>query len=122
MLANFIALLFLSALAVARRTCKVSAIGGGEDDGPAINAAFERCSKNAKVVLDKYYVVDTLLLTKDLDDVEVELSGTGEQHQRYLHRPVCNGRTQSSIHRTSPNGLLRACFSHIRTRMFDSLV
>ncbi len=80
MLANFVALVLLSALAVARRTCKVSAIGGGEDDGPAINAAFERCSKNAKVVLDKYYVVDTLLLTKDLDDVEVELSGTGEQH------------------------------------------
>ncbi|KAL1949040.1 hypothetical protein VTO73DRAFT_10846 [Trametes versicolor] len=76
MLANFVALLFLSALAVARRTCKVPAIGGGEDDGPAINAAFERCSKNAKVVLDKYYVVDTLLLTKDLDDVEIELSGT----------------------------------------------
>ncbi|OJT08832.1 hypothetical protein TRAPUB_259 [Trametes pubescens] len=76
MLANFVALVLLSALAVARRTCKVSAIGGGEDDGPAINAAFERCSKNAKVVLDKYYVVDTLLLTKDLDDVEVELSGT----------------------------------------------
>ena len=60
------------------KTCVVSAIGGGEDDGPAINAAFERCSYSSKIVLDKYYVVDTLLLTKDLDNVEIELSGTGE--------------------------------------------
>ncbi|KAH9852246.1 pectin lyase-like protein [Lenzites betulinus] len=76
MLDIFLALIFLASISAARRTCKVEAIGGGEDDGPAINAAFERCSKNAKVVLDKYYVVDTLLLTKGLDDVEIELSGT----------------------------------------------
>ena len=67
----------LAALVFARRTCRVPAIGGGEDDGPAINAAFKECSKHSKIVLDKYYVVDTLLLTKDLDDVKIELSGTG---------------------------------------------
>ncbi|KAI0763430.1 pectin lyase-like protein [Trametes elegans] len=59
-----------------KKTCVVPAIGGGEDDGPAINAAFERCSHSSKIVLDKYYVVDTLLLAKDLYNVEIELSGT----------------------------------------------
>lgn len=67
----------------------------GASATPAINAAFERCSKNAKVVLDKYYVVDTLLLTKDLDDVEIELSGTGERLCGRLRRPVCDGITSS---------------------------
>ena len=79
MLGKILTLACLAALAIARRTCKVPAIGGGEDDGPAINAAFKRCAKKSRVVLNKYYVVDTLLLTKDLDDVEIELSGTGEQ-------------------------------------------
>ncbi|KAI0828649.1 pectin lyase-like protein [Trametes gibbosa] len=70
------ALILLVGISAARRSCKVKAIGGGEDDGPAINAAFERCSKNAKIVLDKYYVVDSLLHASGLDDVEIELSGT----------------------------------------------
>lgn len=78
MLATLLALSSLAALALARLSCKVPAIGGGEDDGPAINAAFKRCAKKGKVVLDKYYVVDSLLLTEDLDDVEIELSGTGK--------------------------------------------
>ncbi|KAI0760371.1 pectin lyase-like protein [Fomes fomentarius] len=76
MLIKFLTFAFLAALALARRSCKVPAIGGGEDDGPAINAAFKRCAKKSRVVLDKYYVVDTLLLTEDLDDVQIELSGT----------------------------------------------
>ncbi|KAI0716739.1 pectin lyase-like protein [Earliella scabrosa] len=76
MLWKLLTLASLSAVALARKSCKVHAIGGGEDDGPAINAAFERCAKKSRVVLDKYYVVDTLLVTKDLDDVEIELSGT----------------------------------------------
>ncbi|GJE94846.1 glycoside hydrolase family 28 protein [Phanerochaete sordida] len=62
--------------AFARLDCKVPHLGGGGDDGPAINAAFERCAKNGKVVLDQYYSVDTLLFTTGLDDVEIELSGT----------------------------------------------
>ena len=81
MFAKLFALSILIALVLARRsqpkTCIVPAIGGGEDDGPAILAAFKECSRNAKIVLDKYYVVDTLLLTTNLENVEVELSGTG---------------------------------------------
>lgn len=67
---------FCAALASARLDCKVPHLGGGQDDGPAINAAFKRCAKNGKVVLDKYYSVDSLLFTTGLDDVEIELSGT----------------------------------------------
>jgi hypothetical protein len=67
----------LCAVASARLSCKVPHLGGGRDDGPAINAAFERCAKGGKVVLDQYYSVDTLLFTTGLDDVEIELSGTG---------------------------------------------
>ena len=70
----------LCTVASARLTCKVPHLGGGRDDGPAINAAFERCASKGKVVLDKYYLVDSLLLTTGLDDVEVELSGTGKHH------------------------------------------
>ena len=62
-----------------RLTCNVPHVGGGHDDGPAINAAFKQCAKGGKVVLDQYYSVDSLLFTTGLDDVEVELSGTGEQ-------------------------------------------
>ncbi|KAI0642765.1 pectin lyase-like protein [Trametes meyenii] len=83
MLAHIFAIFLWLALALARdirKTCRVPAIGGGEDDGPAINAAFERCARNAKIVLDKYYVVDTLLLTRGLQNVEIELSGTGDSY------------------------------------------
>ncbi|KIP03359.1 glycoside hydrolase family 28 protein [Phlebiopsis gigantea 11061_1 CR5-6] len=62
--------------AAARLTCTVPHVGAGHDDGPAINAAFQRCAKSGRVVLDQYYSVDSLLLTTGLDDVEVELSGT----------------------------------------------
>lgn len=82
-----IILIFASAFAAAahaRLSCKVPHIGGGRDDGPAINAAFERCAKNGKVVLDQYYSVDSLLFTTGLDDVEIELSGT-RAFQIHLH-------------------------------------
>ena len=78
MLAKFLTLTSLAALALGRKTCKVPAIGGGEDDGPAINAAFKKCATRSKIVLDKYYVVDTLLMADNLDDVEIELSGTSK--------------------------------------------
>ncbi|KAI0701363.1 pectin lyase-like protein [Cytidiella melzeri] len=68
-------LAYLVMLATARLSCEVASLGGGRDDGPAINAAFQRCAKKGKVTLDKYYLVDSLLLTTGLDDVEVELSG-----------------------------------------------
>jgi galacturan 1,4-alpha-galacturonidase len=70
----------LATLAVARLSCKVPSLGGGRDDGPAINAAFQRCAKNGKITLDKYYLVDSLLLTTELDDVEIELSGMRESY------------------------------------------
>ncbi|KZT22387.1 glycoside hydrolase family 28 protein [Neolentinus lepideus HHB14362 ss-1] len=59
-----------------RTICSVKAIGGGQDDGPNINTAFQQCSSNGRIVLDGYYVVDTLLFTTVLSDVEIELSGT----------------------------------------------
>ena len=90
MLWKLLTLASLSAVALARKSCKVHAIGGGEDDGPAINAAFERCAKKSRVVLDKYYVVDTLLVTKDLDDVEIELSGTSEYAFSSLASRLCS--------------------------------
>ncbi|KAI0087365.1 pectin lyase-like protein [Irpex rosettiformis] len=65
----------LAATAAARLSCKVPSLGGGRDDGPAISAAFERCGRNGKVTLDKYYLVDSLLLTTGLDNVDIELSG-----------------------------------------------
>ncbi|KAH8103049.1 pectin lyase fold/virulence factor [Cristinia sonorae] len=74
--------LFLASIAASvaahnnRRVCKVKALGGGQDDGPNILKAFKKCAKKGKVVLDEYYVVDTLLLTTGLEDVEIELSGT----------------------------------------------
>ena len=70
----------LVAVATARLSCKVASSDGQADDGPAIRAAFERCGKKGKITLDKYYLVDSLLLTTGLDDVEIELSGIGECH------------------------------------------
>ncbi|KAJ8474976.1 hypothetical protein ONZ51_g6872 [Trametes cubensis] len=84
MLAKFLALASLAAVSLAhnthntRKTCEVPAKGAGQDDGPTINSVFKKCSHNSKIVLDKYYVVDTLLLTQNLDNVEIELSGTGD--------------------------------------------
>ena len=72
------ALVTFAAITSARLTCTVKPLGGGQDDGPNILSAFKRCAKNGRIKLDRYYVVDTLLLTEGLDDVEVELSGTGE--------------------------------------------
>ena len=82
MFTKLLAITSIAVLALARKTCKVPAIGGGMDDGPAINAAFQNCSNNSKIVLDKYYVVDTLLMAENLNDVEIELSGTSEQWRR----------------------------------------
>ncbi|EIW74312.1 hypothetical protein CONPUDRAFT_133182 [Coniophora puteana RWD-64-598 SS2] len=57
-------------------TCRVVPLGGGQDDGPNILDAFSTCSSGATVVLDSYYVVNTVLITTGLQDVSVELSGT----------------------------------------------
>ena len=84
MVAFILVLVFLAALSQARnlKTCSVTAIGGGQDDGPNINAAFENCSTNSIIMLDGYYVVDTLLFTTGLRNVDIVLSGTCE---RFYH-------------------------------------
>ena len=72
-------ILLALALAVAGdRECRVRHVGPGTDAGPAINAAFARCSRHAKVTLDDFYTVNSLLFTTNLTDVEIELSGTSE--------------------------------------------
>jgi galacturan 1,4-alpha-galacturonidase len=76
MLSLAVTVVGFASLATARLSCVVKALGGGLDDGPNILAAFRRCASNGRVTLAGYYVVDTLLLTTGLDDVEVELSGT----------------------------------------------
>jgi galacturan 1,4-alpha-galacturonidase len=69
---------WLIPIATARLSCVVKGLGGGQDDGPNILAAFQRCKNNGRVTLADYYSVDTLLMTTGLNDVEVELSGTRE--------------------------------------------
>ncbi|GBE83849.1 Probable exopolygalacturonase [Sparassis crispa] len=66
----------LVTVALAQKVCEVVPLGGNEDDGPAINSAFEDCSQNATVVLDQYYSVDSLLYTANLSNVTIVLSGT----------------------------------------------
>jgi hypothetical protein len=75
-IAFFVALAAFAPLAVARLDCVVKGLGGGQDDGPNILAAFKRCKSNGKITLADYYSVDTLLLVTGLNDVEIELTGT----------------------------------------------
>lgn len=98
----------LVAVASARLSCKVKPLGGGQDDGPNILAAFKRCAKKGRVTLDKYYVVDTLLMTTGLDDVEIELSGTGTYIQWLLIDIFTDLRLQSNTLLISQSGLHRA--------------
>ncbi|KIJ62473.1 glycoside hydrolase family 28 protein [Hydnomerulius pinastri MD-312] len=56
-------------------TCTVVPLGGGQDDGPNILSAFSQCNNGGTIVLDKYYVVNTLLVHDPLQDVKIELSG-----------------------------------------------
>jgi galacturan 1,4-alpha-galacturonidase len=55
--------------------CHVKALNNGQDDGPNILAAFKQCSKNARIKMDGFYSVDTLLLTTGLENVEILLTG-----------------------------------------------
>ncbi|KAF9221196.1 glycoside hydrolase family 28 protein [Gyrodon lividus] len=61
---------------VAGNKCTVIPLGGGQDDGPNILYAFETCKSGGTIVLDQYYVVNTVLVTTGLKDVGIELSGT----------------------------------------------
>ena len=80
MLASLTSLALLALTASAYdRVCRVTPLGGGQDDGPTINSVFSECASEATIVLDGYYSVNTLLLTEGLDHVDILLSGTGEQ-------------------------------------------
>jgi len=57
-------------------TCRVIAKGAGQDDAPTILNAFSSCGTNGQIILDGYYVVNTLLKTINLKTVEIQLSGT----------------------------------------------
>ncbi|KAH9919866.1 glycoside hydrolase family 28 protein [Fomitopsis serialis] len=71
------ALLLLVAVASAyEKVCRVTPLGGGQDDGPNINSVFAECASEATIVLDGYYSVNTLLLTEGLSHVDILLSGT----------------------------------------------
>ncbi|KAF8836104.1 glycoside hydrolase family 28 protein [Paxillus ammoniavirescens] len=60
---------------VEKNTCTVIPLGGGQDDGPNILHAFETCGSGGRIVLDQYYVVNTVLVTSGLKNVGIELSG-----------------------------------------------
>lgn len=63
------------ALAQARKTCQVASSVAGKDAGPRILDAFRSCSDGGKILLDGYYLVDTVLDTTG-HNIEIELSGT----------------------------------------------
>jgi galacturan 1,4-alpha-galacturonidase len=68
-----------------RLSCVVKGLGGGQDDGPNILAAFQQCKNNGRVTLADYYSVNTLLMTTGLDNVEIDLSGTCECTEHLVH-------------------------------------
>ena len=106
-----LALVSLAATALAWDTiCAVKPLGGGRDDGPGINAAFEKCSSNAAIILDGYYSVNTLLLAQNLSHVDIVLSGTGK-HESTSTCTIADWllRKQSSILPTSRIGPRTAC-------------
>ena len=103
---RFLSLLPLLTLALAAdphvkvdgKTCTVIPIGGGQDDGPNIIYAFDACKSGGTVVLDKYYVVNTVLVITGLQDVRIRFSGVGESHPFNSRSPPFNRRVFSTIH------------------------
>lgn len=80
-----VAVLLALVLAVnCERECHIPHHDSGSDAGPAINAAFKRCARHGKVVLDDFYTVDTLLFTTNLTDVEIEFSGTSKCYALFI--------------------------------------
>lgn len=63
-------------LTITGNTCHVRAKGAGQDDGPTILEAFSLCNRDSNILLDGYYVVNTVLNTTGLINVQVQLSGT----------------------------------------------
>ncbi|SCV70579.1 BQ2448_3341 [Microbotryum intermedium] len=60
----------------AQITCTVPQIGAEQDSTPNIMAAFNKCKKNGKIILNGDYLLKTLIYTPRLKNVEIELTGT----------------------------------------------
>ncbi|PSN61898.1 polygalacturonase [Corynespora cassiicola Philippines] len=59
------------------RRCIVPASNNGEDDSPAILAAFEKCRTNALIVFQNTtYHIGTVMKFTDLENVNIEIHGT----------------------------------------------
>ena len=59
------------------RRCIVPASNNGEDDSPAILAAFEKCRTNALIVFQNTtYHIGTVMKVTDLENVNIEIHGT----------------------------------------------
>ena len=71
-------LLALCIVVAGKKECHVEHSSSGSDAGPAINAAFQKCARGGKVILDGFYTVDTLLFTTGLTDVAIEPSGSSK--------------------------------------------
>lgn len=86
-------------------TCAVTPIGGGQDDGPNIIRAFDVCKSGGTIILDRHYVVNTVLVITGLQDVSIELSGVGASPSLDARSP-CTRSTcpQSSTPPTSHIG------------------
>ncbi|GJJ10571.1 hypothetical protein Clacol_004798 [Clathrus columnatus] len=63
-------------LTITGNTCHVRAKGAAQDDGPTILDAFSLCNNNHEILLDEYYVVNTVMNTTGLSNVQIQLSGT----------------------------------------------
>ncbi|KAL1868763.1 hypothetical protein Plec18167_008068 [Paecilomyces lecythidis] len=59
-------------------TCVVPAHGNGEDDSPAIKAAFESCGSNGHIIFaeNNTYSIQQVLQLHNLSNVQIDLRGT----------------------------------------------
>ncbi|KAG9312452.1 pectin lyase fold/virulence factor [Chiua virens] len=69
-------------------TCTVVPIGGGQDDGPNIIHAFDACGSGGTIVLDRYYVVNTVLVITGLHDANIQLSGSNIPRTSRIGHPT----------------------------------
>ena len=97
--------------------CTVKPVGGGQDDGPNTIHAFDACKSGGTIVLDQYYVVNTVLVITGLQDVKIKLSGVGESRSHDARSPcIRSTRLQSSTPPTSRIGHPTPTIWSTRTR------
>lgn len=60
------------------KTCVVPAHSNGEDDSPAIKAAFESCGSNGHIIFaeNNTYSIQQVLQLHNLSNVQIDLRGT----------------------------------------------